>query len=191
MGTAEKIENCRKDRIEITLRSRGLRVDREYPCRVVFPGRQIGFQRLDMHVEGRIAVELKASERLADSAKQQWRCYVNVLGLPPGILLHFGPKPGFYRVLGRGGLEAQCSSSAVFGSFRQFRPWPRRADIRDAAAGPRADPPPASSSRTSCRTQSGRNPSRPSSCGRSSILEPSRPPPLRPATSRTSRRPGR
>lgn len=87
--------------LEITLRGRGLRVDREYPCRVMFRGQQIGFQRVDMLVEERIAVEVKATERLADSAKEQLRCYVNILGLPLGILLHFGPKPRFYRQLGR------------------------------------------------------------------------------------------
>ena len=87
--------------LEIVLQSRGLRVDREYPFTVLFRGQQIGFQRVDMLVEKRIAVELKATERLAVHAKDQLRCYVTGLGLPLGILLHFGPRPRFYRVLGR------------------------------------------------------------------------------------------
>jgi GxxExxY protein len=87
--------------LEITLRAKGLTVDREYPCKVFFRGQQVGFYRVDMLVEKRIVVELKATERLPDSAKQQLRCYVNVLGLPLGILLHFEPKPRFYRELGR------------------------------------------------------------------------------------------
>jgi GxxExxY protein len=90
--------------LEITLRQKGFHVERESPCRVMFRGQQIGFQRVDMLVEERIAVELKATERLPDSAKLQLRCYVYVLGLPLGILLHFGPKPRFYRELGRGAL---------------------------------------------------------------------------------------
>jgi GxxExxY protein len=86
--------------LELVLLGRGLRVDREYPTVVRFRGQQIGFQRVDMLVEGRVVVEVKATERLAVSARRQLRCYVAVLGLELGILLHFGPYPSFYRELG-------------------------------------------------------------------------------------------
>jgi GxxExxY protein len=87
--------------LEIALRQRGLRVDREYPIPVTFRGQQIGFHRIDMLVERRVIVELKSTERLADSARRQLRSHVTALGLDLGILLHFGPVPKFHRELGR------------------------------------------------------------------------------------------
>ena len=42
--------------LEIELRHRGLRVEREYPVPVFFKGIQIGYERLDMIVERRVVV---------------------------------------------------------------------------------------------------------------------------------------
>lgn len=86
--------------LEIAMQGRGLRVDREYPVIVTFRGQQIGFHRIDMLVERRVAVELKATERLAESARRQLRSHVTALGLEVGILLHFGPVPRFHREVG-------------------------------------------------------------------------------------------
>jgi GxxExxY protein len=86
--------------LEIAMRGRGLRVDREYPAIVTFRGQQIGFHRIDMLVERRVIIELKSTERLAESARRQLRSYVTALGLDLGILLHFGPVPRFHRELG-------------------------------------------------------------------------------------------
>ena len=83
--------------LEILLVRRGLRVEREYPVVVSFRGQQIGFYRLDMFVERRVLVEIKASEVLPDFARRQLRCYVNLAKVELGILLHFGPNPRFYR----------------------------------------------------------------------------------------------
>jgi GxxExxY protein len=87
--------------LEITMRQRGLRVDREYPITVMFRGQQIGFHRIDMVVERRVIVEIKSTERLAESSRRQLRNYVKALGVDLGILLHFGPAPKFYRELRR------------------------------------------------------------------------------------------
>jgi GxxExxY protein len=95
------VESVYARALAITLRVRGLQVDREYPIAVTFRGEQIGFHRVDMLVEQRVIVELKSTERLADSARRQLRSYVTALGLDLGILLHFGPVPKFYRELGR------------------------------------------------------------------------------------------
>jgi GxxExxY protein len=83
------------------MRDRGLQIDREYPVIVSFRGQQIGFHRIDMFVERRVIVELKSTERLAESARRQLRSYVTAVGVDLGILLHFGPAPRSYRELGR------------------------------------------------------------------------------------------
>jgi GxxExxY protein len=93
------VESLYARALEITLRGRGLRVDREYPIIVAFRGQPIGFQRIDMLVARRVVVEVKSTERLAESARRQLRSYVTALGLDLGILLHFGPVPRFHREL--------------------------------------------------------------------------------------------
>jgi GxxExxY protein len=93
------VESLYARALEITLRGRGLWVDREYPVIVAFRGQPIGFQRIDMLVARRVVVELKSTERLAESARRQLRSYVTALGLELGILLHFGPVPRFHREL--------------------------------------------------------------------------------------------
>lgn len=89
---------------EIVLRRMGLKVEREVPIPVVFQGEQIGFHRVDMMVEGRILLEIKACERIADAAHDQIRNYLSAFrhsgrAVTLGILLHFGPKAKFYRHL--------------------------------------------------------------------------------------------
>jgi GxxExxY protein len=88
--------------LDITMQKRGLRVDREYPVTVTFRGQQIGFHRIDMLVERRVVVEIKSTERLAESSRRQLRNYIKALEVDLGILLHFGPAPKFYRELRRG-----------------------------------------------------------------------------------------
>jgi GxxExxY protein len=94
------VESLYARALEITIKQLGLQVDREYPVNVTFQGQQIGFHRVDMLVERRVIVELKSTERLAESARRQLRSYVTALGLELGILLHFGPAPRFHRELG-------------------------------------------------------------------------------------------
>jgi GxxExxY protein len=101
--------------LEITIRRRRLRVDREYPIAVMFEGEQIGFHRVDMFVERRVIVEVKSTERLPGSAHRQLRSYVKALDLELGILLHFGPTPTFYRQLRRRASNATRSDSDRFG----------------------------------------------------------------------------
>lgn len=93
--------------LEVVLRRMGLNVEREVPIPVFFQGEQIGFHRVDMLVEGRILIEIKASERVADVSHAQLRNYLSAFrhsgrDVALGILLHFGPKPKFHRHLPSG-----------------------------------------------------------------------------------------
>jgi len=86
--------------LDIVLRGRGLDVQREYPIVVNFRGQQIGFHRCDMLVERCVIVENKASELLSPIAKNQLRNYLAASKLELGLLLHFGPRANYYRILG-------------------------------------------------------------------------------------------
>ena len=66
---------------------------------LVFSRAPIGFYRADCIVEGRVALEVKATRAL-DHA--DWRQLLNVLRgtrLELGLLLHFGPKASFKRLV--------------------------------------------------------------------------------------------
>src|SRR5690242_12072607 len=56
-------ESIYKRALEITLRRRGLIVEREFPVEVFFQGIQIGFHRVDMLVNGRVIIEAKATHK--------------------------------------------------------------------------------------------------------------------------------
>ena len=93
------LESIYAKALEIALRRRGLLVEREVACEIYFMGQKVGVHRADMLVERRIVIEVKASQTLADFSKRQLLNYVSAFGLRLGILLHFGPKPAFHRVL--------------------------------------------------------------------------------------------
>jgi GxxExxY protein len=93
-------ESIYKRGLEITLRRRGLVVEREFPVEVFFQGTQIGFHRIDMLVEGRVIVEAKATHKLRYADKLQLMNYLAAMNLEVGLLLHFGPTAQFVRVLG-------------------------------------------------------------------------------------------
>jgi GxxExxY protein len=52
-----------------------------------------------MLVENRIILEIKSTERLSDVSKRQLRNYLAATNLELGIVLHFGPKAEYHRVL--------------------------------------------------------------------------------------------
>lgn len=94
------VESIYSRGLEILLAESGLSVEREVPVDVVFHGRVIGKHRLDMLVEGRVILEIKSTERLADVAKKQLRSYLKATNLKLGLVLHFGPLFSSERVLG-------------------------------------------------------------------------------------------
>ena len=83
----------------IELRRRAQRVEREVPISVYYRGRPIGEYRADLVVEGVVLVEIKATRTLDPHARQQTLNYLRGTELAVGLLLHFGPKPQFERLV--------------------------------------------------------------------------------------------
>ena len=79
------------------LRSRGHLVQREVAVDVWYEDEVIARQRVDMLVDGKVIVEVKAGDRLTTSARLQLANYLSATGIEVGLLLHFGPKPMFLR----------------------------------------------------------------------------------------------
>lgn len=85
--------------LESELSKRGHRVAREVLVPVYYLGDLIAYQRLDMLVDDRVIVELKAAEHLPPIAERQLANYLRCTSLEIGLLLHFGPEPKFRRVV--------------------------------------------------------------------------------------------
>src|SRR4051812_26478242 len=67
------LESIYASAMAIVLKRRGLVVEREVPVTIQFKGIEVGKHRLDMLVDGRVIIEIKSTERLADHAKRQLR----------------------------------------------------------------------------------------------------------------------
>jgi GxxExxY protein len=81
------------------LRARGLTVLVETPIDVSYRGVCVGSYRLDLLVEQRVAVEVKATELLPPTSKRQLLNYLRATTLDVGLLLHFGPDAKFHRLV--------------------------------------------------------------------------------------------
>lgn len=89
------------------LQQRGLKVERQVPCPVVYKGIVLSDtdehpKRIDLLVEGRIVVELKAVPRTDSIFFSQCLTYLKMLNLEVGLVLNFGYptlKEGIRHVL--------------------------------------------------------------------------------------------
>ena len=74
------------------LELRGFAFERQKAVTVWYKGRTVGTHRLDLVVDGKILLELKAVSALNDVFKQQVLSYLKATGLKLGILINFGAK---------------------------------------------------------------------------------------------------
>ena len=70
----------------------GIPFERQKVITVYYKRRAIGTQRLDLVVEDKILLELKAVAALTDLFKQQTISYLKATGLRLGILINFGAR---------------------------------------------------------------------------------------------------
>jgi len=75
----------------------GLRVEREVAVEVLCRGAPVGLYRLDMVVEAKVVVEIKATTSIGIADERQVQNYLRATNLEVGLLLHFGPKPQVRR----------------------------------------------------------------------------------------------
>ena len=95
------LEHLYKAALERELRDRGHRVGREVYVLVIYKGQPLGRQRIDSIVDNTLVVEIKSTQSLHESATRQIYNYLRATNLTVGLLLHFGPKPKFHRVVCR------------------------------------------------------------------------------------------
>jgi len=84
--------------LERVLVAKGHKVDREVAVMVYFRGEPLAWQTMDMIVDDKVLVENKALKQLPADASEQPFGYLCATDLEVGLLLHFGPKPRFFRL---------------------------------------------------------------------------------------------
>lgn len=86
------LENVYEEALVYELAESGFQVGRQQPIQVLYRGQVVGTHRLDLIVEGKMSLELKAVADLQPIFKQQLRSYLKASGLKLGILINFGIK---------------------------------------------------------------------------------------------------
>ncbi len=84
------LESIYQKAMEVALQHRGgVTFDKQKDVLITFEGVQVGLHRLDLVVEGRIIMELKAVKALEDIHFAQPKSYLKATGLHVGLLLNF------------------------------------------------------------------------------------------------------
>ena len=85
-------EETYKTALMVEARRRGLSLAREVPIDVRYAGQIVDSYRLDLVVENKVVLELKAVDELHPRFKAQLLSYLKASGLRVGLLVNFGSK---------------------------------------------------------------------------------------------------
>lgn len=83
----------------IALRESGLMVNHQVPITVWFREQEVGEFRADLLVENNVMVELKSVRALEPTHESQLLHYLKSPEVEVGLLLNFGTKPQFRRLV--------------------------------------------------------------------------------------------
>ena len=93
------LESVYEDALCIALADEGLYYERQAPVPVWFRGHRVGDFKADIIVESTVILELKAARALDSAHEAQLLHYLKATHLEIGMLLNFGVKPEFRRLL--------------------------------------------------------------------------------------------
>ena len=94
-------ENVYEGALARELARLGLKADCQVPIVVHYRNRPVGTFRADMLVEGLILLELKARSALFPVHEAQLLNFLRATPIEVGLLLNFGPRPEFKRLVYR------------------------------------------------------------------------------------------
>ena len=81
------------------IQQRGLAVATEVPYTIEFSGTKVGEYRADLVVAGKVIVECKAAEFLTAAHEAQLLNYLRASGIELGLLVNFGSRASFRRLV--------------------------------------------------------------------------------------------
>ncbi len=93
------LESTYAEAMTIALQEAGLQVAREVPLPVWFRGRRVGQYFADLLVDNTILLELKTARAIESAHEAQLLHYLRATQIEVGLLLNFGVRPQFRRLL--------------------------------------------------------------------------------------------
>lgn len=93
------LESVYEKAMVIGLRDAGIKVAEQAPIMVRFRGEVIGDFRADLLIEDSVILELKAASGLEPAHEAQLLNYLRATEIEVGLLVNFGPKPEFKRLI--------------------------------------------------------------------------------------------
>jgi GxxExxY protein len=93
------LESVYEESLVIALREASLTVQRQLAIPVWFRGHEVGQFRGDILVEGKVLLELKSTRILEAAHEAQLLHYLKSTEIEVGLLLNFGSRPQFRRLL--------------------------------------------------------------------------------------------
>jgi len=93
------LESVYREAMVVALRSKNLDVEREKAVNVEFRSEIVGVFRTDLLVENCIVVELKCARTIDSNHEAQLLNYLKATRFEVGLLLNFGVKPQFRRMI--------------------------------------------------------------------------------------------
>ncbi len=93
------LESVYENALFLELKDSGLEVERQKDIPVLFKGTNVGDFKADIVVDGKVIIELKAIQRLDKVHEAQVINYLKATGIEIGLLLNFGPRPEFKRII--------------------------------------------------------------------------------------------
>ena len=92
------LESVYEKALLLALRQKGLSAVPQHPVKVLFRGECVGDFFVDIFVEEKVIVELKAVKAIAPEHQAQMINYLNATGIEVGLLINFGnPKLEYKR----------------------------------------------------------------------------------------------
>ena len=93
------LEKVYENALLLELKNSGFQVFQQYPIQVLYEKQQVGEYFADLIVNDLIVLELKAAENIRDEHVAQLTNYLKATRKEVGLLLNFGAKPEFKRIV--------------------------------------------------------------------------------------------
>lgn len=93
------LESVYEKSLAIVLEEKGLKVETQKEVPVFFRGTAVGKFKADVVVEGKVVIELKAVKKIDPAHSAQLLNYLKATQIEVGLVLNFGDKPDFKRLV--------------------------------------------------------------------------------------------
>ena len=91
------LESVYEEALLLALRQKGLSAKSQYPVKVMFRGECVGDFYVDIFVEDKVIIELKAVKTILPEHQAQIINYLNATGIEVGLLINFGNSKLEYK----------------------------------------------------------------------------------------------